>query len=187
MVNLSNLWIARSEQEQEFGAPVAVPFVCSKWSWANFELLPYKHIYNPSIIHSVDGFCDGLFCCASFTASIPLMLSMFGNMLAISNETRIVSLGNSFAFMLSIICSKCSVSLILASMLLAKGTQFFFWAWISFLLSYYNQLLLVLLGFPPCVFYIMLNSFPAELLSLLYNRAMLLLFLPCFSIYQPIL
>ena len=51
---------------------------------------------------------------------------MFENILAISNETRIVSLGNLFAFMLSIISSKCSVLLILASTLLVKGEQIFY-------------------------------------------------------------
>ena len=74
----------------------------------------YIYISNPSILYSVDGFCDGLFCSTSFTASIPLMLSMLESILTISNQTRIESLGNTFEFMLSIICSKYSVPLVLA-------------------------------------------------------------------------
>ena len=41
------------------------------------------------------------------------------------NETRVESLGNQFEFMLSITCSKCSVLLILAYMLLVKGAKKF--------------------------------------------------------------
>ena len=86
-----------------------MPFVCSKEFRSNFELLLYKHISNPSIIHSVHGFCDGLFCCAAYTVSKPLMLSMFGNILTMLNELRIELLGNPFQFLLTIICNKCSV------------------------------------------------------------------------------
>ena len=92
LINLFNLRIARSEQEQEFSALVAVPFVCSKWS--NFELLLYKYISNPSIMHSVDGFWGGLFSRVSFSR----VSLLFGNILTMSYETRIVSLGNSFTF-----------------------------------------------------------------------------------------
>ena len=74
----------------------------------------YIYISNPSILYYVDGFCDGLFCSTSFTTLIPLMLSMLESILTISNQTRIESLGNTFEFMLSIICSKYSVSLVLA-------------------------------------------------------------------------
>ena len=52
---------------------------------------------------------------------------MFENILTIVNETRIESLGNPSEFMLSIICSKCPVSLILVSVLLVKGGQIFFY------------------------------------------------------------
>ena len=114
----------------------------------------YKHISNPSIIHSVDDFCDGLFRSASFTALMPFMLSMFGNILTISNETRIASLGNPFGFMLSIIYSKCSVWLILASMLLIKGAQFFSMNLDKFSIVVLQPVVDSLIGFPSlCVLY----------------------------------
>ena len=80
------------------------------------------------------------------------MLAMFGNALTISNETIILLVGNPLEFMISIVCSKCSVFFILASMFLVKGAQIFSMNLDIFILLCYNQLLTVLLGFPPCVF-----------------------------------
>ena len=47
--------MAMSASEHKLGAPVAVPLVCNKFTPANVELLWYKQIFKPSIIHSVDG------------------------------------------------------------------------------------------------------------------------------------
>ena len=50
-----------SGYEHEFGAPVAVPFVCRRCSPAKTELLFFKQILSPSIIQSVDGFFSHVF------------------------------------------------------------------------------------------------------------------------------
>ena len=68
-----------SAYKQEFGAPVAVPFVCSKCSTANTEeLFLVKQISSPSIMDSVDG--DSLVRVSSFvlTAAIPVSLLTLG-------------------------------------------------------------------------------------------------------------
>ena len=46
---------AKSAYEQEFGAPVAVPFNWRRFCEPNLELLHFKQISRPSIIQSVDG------------------------------------------------------------------------------------------------------------------------------------
>ena len=52
--------------------PVAVLMVCNKFTLANIELLGYKQIFNPSIIHSVDkSFVSRIFK-NDVTAAIPL-------------------------------------------------------------------------------------------------------------------
>ena len=55
-INRFNLLIAISEYEQEFGAPVAVLFVCKRWFLSNKELLLHKQICSLSNTHSVDYF-----------------------------------------------------------------------------------------------------------------------------------
>ena len=55
-INRFNLLIAISEYEQEFGAPVAVLFVCKRWFLSNKELLLHKQICSLSNTYSVDDF-----------------------------------------------------------------------------------------------------------------------------------
>ena len=63
-----------SAYEQEFGAPVAVPFVCNKFSFASTELLSYKHNLSLSIKQSVDSSFIAQVFSISYTAYIPLWL-----------------------------------------------------------------------------------------------------------------
>ena len=97
-------------------------------------------------------------------------------------QTRIVSLGNSFAFMLQIICSICSVSLILESVLLVKGAQVFSMNLEKFPSAVLHPVVNSLIGFPSlCVLY-NVELFPSWA-CLLYSCAMLLLFLPFFHLW----
>ena len=54
------------------------------------ELLLYKQIRSTSITHSVDGLLESLVFRANLTVSIPEALPMLGNMLTMSNDTKIV-------------------------------------------------------------------------------------------------
>ena len=47
-INWSNLLIAISEYEQEFGAHATVPFVCRRWFLSNLELLLYIQMCSPT-------------------------------------------------------------------------------------------------------------------------------------------
>ena len=115
---LSILKTANSTYEQEFGAPVAVQFNWRRFCESNLELLHFKQITRPSIIQSVDGDLFALVSKEFLTATIPLSLSILGDIFIISNETKIVLSGIFSGFNLSIILSKWLVSLILVSILL---------------------------------------------------------------------
>ena len=75
MLILIKILIAISEQEHEFGTFMV----------ATGELLFNKQISSPSIMHSVHGFLEDLESNNARTASIPLTLSILGNILIISN------------------------------------------------------------------------------------------------------
>ena len=47
-INWSNLLIAISEYEKEFGAHATVPFVCRRWFLSNLELLLYIQMCSPT-------------------------------------------------------------------------------------------------------------------------------------------
>ena len=95
-------WTARSEYEHELGAPVAVPLVCRRCLLLNVELLLYKHISRASIKHSIDGLDVERLSNASCKVCSPCSLSIFGNMLMTSNDTRIASCGSPLELMSSI-------------------------------------------------------------------------------------
>ena len=122
-VNRSNLLIAISEYEKELRAPIVVLFVCKRWLLSNTELLLYKRNWSHSNTHSVDGLFESLVVSANLTASIPLALSMLGMMLTMSNDTKIISSGVPFWFIVSMISSNWEVSLILQCIFSVKGAH----------------------------------------------------------------
>ena len=69
-------------------------------------MLLYKQICSPSNTHSVHGLFESLVFSANLTASISLTLSMLGNMITMSNDTKIISSGIPFSFIVSMISSK---------------------------------------------------------------------------------
>ena len=80
---------------------------------AKRELLFNKEISSPFIMHSVDGFFEELESDNERAASIPLTLSMLGNILTMSNEAKI-SLSSKLLLLISSIKSnKCDLSLII--------------------------------------------------------------------------
>ena len=105
-ISRSYLLIAISEYEQEFGASVTVPFVYNRWFLSNKELILYKQICRPSNTHSVDGLFESLLFSSNQTVSLPLTVSMLGNMLTMSNDTKIISSGIPFSLIVAIISSK---------------------------------------------------------------------------------
>ena len=74
-------------------------------------------------MYSVDGFCEDLESNNECTASIPLWLSMLGNILIISNETRIILSGKLHLFISSIKSNKCEVSFIIFGRFDVKSKQ----------------------------------------------------------------
>ena len=118
-------YTARSAYEHEFGAPVEVPLVCNKFFPANTELLLYKQIFNPSIIHSVVGLLTSLEFNAFLTAFIPSLLSILGNILTMSRETNFAPSGKPATLISSIMSKKCAVSFILLSNFSVSGAQCF--------------------------------------------------------------
>ena len=76
-----------------------------------------------SIKHSVDGLRVVRLLYAVSIVCKPRSLSMFGNIFTMSNDTKIVSSGNSLKFILSIISSKCAESLILDFIFDANGAD----------------------------------------------------------------
>ena len=68
---------------------MAIPLVCNKFTPANIELLWYKQIFNPSIIHHVDGSFVSRIFEIDVMAGIPLTLSIPGYMFTMWNETKI--------------------------------------------------------------------------------------------------
>ena len=87
------------------------------------ELLQYKQMRKASIKHSVDGLGSVRVLKIVVSVRIPRSLSMFGNIFTMSNDTKIVSSGNSLKFILSIISSKCAESLILDFIFDANGAD----------------------------------------------------------------
>ena len=78
----------------------------------------------PSITHSVDGIVlFGLVFKVVDIASIPLILSIIGNILTISNDTSMDEFWMCLVFNSSIISSRCDVSRIFVSISLASGAQ----------------------------------------------------------------
>ena len=82
-----------------------------------------KQISSPSIMDSVDAFCEDLESNNERTASIPLLLSILGNILIISNDTRISLSGKLLLFISSIKSNKCEVSFIIFGRIDVKGAQ----------------------------------------------------------------
>ena len=80
---------------------------------AKCELLFNKQISSPSIMHSIDGLCKDLESNNECAASIRFLLSMLGNILIISNETRISLSDKLLLFISSIKSDKCEVSFII--------------------------------------------------------------------------
>ena len=84
------LLVIRSAYEQEFDAPVTVPFNRKRFCELNLELLHFKQISRSSNIQSADGDIFVLVSKAFLTTAISLPLSMIGYMFTISKETKIV-------------------------------------------------------------------------------------------------
>ena len=114
---------ARSEYEHELGAPVAVPLVWRRCLLLNVELLLYKHISRASIKQSVDGFCIVRLSNASRKVCSPRSLSIFGNILTTSNDTRIAPCGRPLVLISSINSKRWPVSLILDGRCVVKGAE----------------------------------------------------------------